>query len=78
MAPASTIPRALVVIAGFLAQLILEGIVLALDVLPPYILRYFKSTNAEVTLFGSVIHGFSHVLGKNILYFTMFDDTVHL
>jgi MFS family permease len=59
----STIPRGLVVVAAFTAQLILEGIVLALDVLPPYILRYFKSTNAEVTLFGAVIHGFSHILG---------------
>jgi MFS family permease len=59
----STIPRGLVVVAAFVAQLILEGIVLALDVLPPYILRYFKSTNAEVTLFGAVIHGFSHILG---------------
>lgn len=63
----STIPRGLVVVAAFTAQLILEGIVLALDVLPPYILRYFKSTNAEVTLFGAVIHGFSHILGKYIM-----------
>lgn len=64
-APKSTLNRWIVVAAAFSAQFILEGIILALDVLPPYILRYFHSTNAEVTLFGAVVHGFSHILGKN-------------
>lgn len=60
----SPIHRNLIVFASFCAQLILEGVVLALDVLPPYVLKYFRSTNAEVTLFGAVVHGFSQVLGK--------------
>uniref|UniRef100_A0A915JCI2 Major facilitator superfamily (MFS) profile domain-containing protein n=1 Tax=Romanomermis culicivorax TaxID=13658 RepID=A0A915JCI2_ROMCU len=63
VAPHSSINRWIVVGAAFSAQFILEGIILALDVLPPYILRYFRSTNAEVTLFGAVVHGFSHILG---------------
>ncbi|VDP13538.1 unnamed protein product [Soboliphyme baturini] len=58
------IPRVAVAFGGFGCQLISEGIITAMDVFPPYIFNYFKCTIAEASLFHSVLHGLSELLGE--------------
>ncbi|CDW55440.1 transporter, major facilitator family [Trichuris trichiura] len=60
----------IVVIAGFLSQMISEGIVQAQDVFPPYVHEYFKCTFAEACVFHSLMHGFSEVMGPVSTFLT--------
>lgn len=53
----------LVVLAGFFAQFICEGVGLGCELFLPYLQKSFSWTNAQVTLVGSAVNGLSFLLG---------------
>lgn len=57
----------LVLVASFIGQVISEGIMLSFTVYYPTLSHYFQSTNAEISLMGSLAYGCWFVLGMYIV-----------
>ncbi|KRX17468.1 Monocarboxylate transporter 12 [Trichinella nelsoni] len=68
--PLSNLQSIVIVISGFMCQMIAEGVIQAQDVFPPYIKNYFKSTIAEACVSHAVMHGCAEILGPVSTFLT--------
>ncbi|KRX87379.1 Monocarboxylate transporter 13 [Trichinella pseudospiralis] len=70
ISPLFNLQSIVIVISGFMCQMIAEGVIQAQDVFPPYIKNYFKSTIAEACVSHAVMHGCAEILGPVSTFLT--------